>query len=550
MNEKYIVVSDVHLGGHSNNQPYQKELCEFLTWIKELPSNGNDVVYGNEKTLHIEPPTKIILLGDIIDIWDPKDQDRNNAIKDSVEPFSLLHDIGCEKIYVTGNHDEDIEEIATTIKNFEWKKGHNFIFCRRHFPEDENVLKGQEINGLHYSFLHGHQFDKEQITFKLSQILNTRFDPVDFAQDLANVSLTKRIPIYIAILFLCVFSFLFFFNTSGDIIVITGIHLSFKNFLGLIFGTSACYLAWKYYKSSKEFEKNMIEPPFFSRIFGMTFLVLLVTILTGLISSIVVPFYQNNLPDSLSMFESLISFLTTDHILLKLNEHEILILNFSQIFSFFYWIMLVIVSYMIIVSIIPRLITFFMRKFYLNVRKTRDEKIMNLLKDPGNYSTEKDKMDVNVVVFAHTHQADSYLCKQYLFTWDEISGDNNGEFQKNLRNILGIDWIKDAKIEKINDKTVRVYTEKNSLSLILNEKKTRVSLKGDDVRNCEIIAETKNDMLNIYKIKLFINTGGWVKEKDDRDVKTFAYINDDGIFLLKWDGIGKIDVLSHNNEIM
>jgi len=212
--------------------------------------------------------------------------------------------------------------------------------------------------------------------------------------------------------------------------------------------------------------------------------------------------------------------------------------------------MLVIVSYLTIVSIIPRLITFFMRKFYLSVRKTRDEKIITLLKDPGNYSKEKDKMDVNVVVFGHTHQADSYLCKQYLFTWDDISGDNNGEFKKNLRIILGIDWINDAKIEKINDKTVRAYTEKNSLSLILNEKKTKVSLKGYDVRNCEIIAETKNDKLNIYKTKLFVNTGGWVKEKDDRDVNTFAYINDDGIFLLKWGGINNIDVLSHNNEII
>jgi hypothetical protein len=208
--------------------------------------------------------------------------------------------------------------------------------------------------------------------------------------------------------------------------------------------------------------------------------------------------------------------------------------------------MLVIVSYLTIVSIIPKLITFFMRKFYLSVRKTRDEKIEGLFKDPRNYSSEKDKMNVNVVVFGHTHIADSYLCKQHLFNWDDIPGNNNGGIKEYLNKRMGIDWVKDATIEKIeNDMTVKVHTKKKSLSLILNKEKTKVSLKGDDTRTSEFIAETEEGKLKIYLTKLFINTGGWVKEKDDRDVNTFAYINDIGIFLLKWNGINKIDVLSY-----
>lgn len=254
------------------------------------------VDYDDEKTLLIEPPTKIILLGDILDIWDPKDQDRNNVIKDAVEPFSILHDIDCEKIYVTGNHDEDIEEIEKKIKSFEWKKGHNLIFSRRHYPEEKKIFRGNDVNGLHYSFLHGHQYDKEQITFKLSEILNRRFDPVDFVQDLANTSLSKVISIYMAKLFFFLFLLLLFINSFGNIDLIKGVTFNIKDSLGLIFVSLTCYLAGKIYKSSKKFEADRNEQPEFSRIFGFILIVLFVSIIAG-ITSIVIPLLQNIHPE-------------------------------------------------------------------------------------------------------------------------------------------------------------------------------------------------------------------------------------------------------------
>jgi hypothetical protein len=70
---------------------------------------------------------------------------------------------------------------------------------------------------------------------------------------------------------------------------------------------------------------------------------------------------------------------------------------------------------------------------------------------------------------------------QKLFSWDAIPGNDNVRLIEFLIHKFGIDWVKTAKIEKIdNDKTIRVSTEKNFLSLSLNDAKTEVNLKIDD----------------------------------------------------------------------
>lgn len=80
---------------------------------------------------------------------------------------------------------------------------------------------------------------------------------------------------------------------------------------------------------------------------------------------------------------------------------------------------------------------------------------------------------------------------RYLFCWD----DDNERLIKFLGRKFG---IKNATIEKADDKTVRVFFEKNSLSLRLNDEKTRVTLEMDDGRTSELTAKTENGKLNIY----------------------------------------------------
>ncbi len=88
---------------------------------------------------------------------------------------------------------------------------------------------------------------------------------------------------------------------------------------------------------------------------------------------------------------------------------------------------------------------------------------------------------------------------KYLFTWGEVSGRDNDIVRKFLKKTFYIDWVGKARIEKIDDsKIIRLYSKKNFLSLKLNDEKTKVSLKLDDGRAEEFIVRIENENLNIY----------------------------------------------------
>jgi putative ATP-dependent endonuclease of OLD family len=91
------------------------------------------------------------------------------------------------------------------------------------------------------------------------------------------------------------------------------------------------------------------------------------------------------------------------------------------------------------------------------------------------------------------------LDPEYLFSWDKIPGNDNGILIEFLNRHFTIEWIKTADIEKIDGgRAIKVSTGKNNLSLSLNDEKTKVDLKIDDVRTYKFIAKTENNKLNIY----------------------------------------------------
>jgi hypothetical protein len=99
---------------------------------------------------------------------------------------------------------------------------------------------------------------------------------------------------------------------------------------------------------------------------------------------------------------------------------------------------------------------------------------------------------------------------EYLFSWGDVPGNDSGILIDFLMQSYDIDWVKTAKIEKIDDgKTIRVSTGKNSLSLRLNDEKNGVNLTIDDGRTNEFIAmingpavfTMRNGKLNVYFIE-------------------------------------------------
>ena len=93
-----------------------------------------------------------------------------------------------------------------------------------------------------------------------------------------------------------------------------------------------------------------------------------------------------------------------------------------------------------------------------------------------------------------------YEFKTHLFSWDEIPGNCNNKFIEFLSENFRIDWVKNARIEKLyNDNIIKVSTKYNSLSLSLNSQITKANLKIDNGRTDEFIIKRKHGKLNLYK---------------------------------------------------
>ena len=127
--------------------------ADFLNWIKDLEeSKTNKLKIGAWGSVHggttqvLLPPEKIILLGDILELWTASNE---SIFASTMDIMQLLSKLNCEKIYVLGNHDHDLIKIKGR-----YPLGASDIEI---IEEDEYwISKG----GERYCFLHGQQFDK------------------------------------------------------------------------------------------------------------------------------------------------------------------------------------------------------------------------------------------------------------------------------------------------------------------------------------------------------------------------------------------------------
>ena len=192
----FVVVSDVHLGGAGSKY---KEFREFLAWLSKLDGDGTPLNFRGF-TLNIRKPGTFVLLGDILELWDPRKDDRNYVVQDFLTPVSILSNLDSDIIYVLGNHDEKLRDLKQIWDeegiSFPYGGSGKFRIMYRTYPERKKgskTVEGIKIGINRYAFLHGHQFDSLQIFYRLSCTVGARFDPVDWFQDLANLSFTKNI---------------------------------------------------------------------------------------------------------------------------------------------------------------------------------------------------------------------------------------------------------------------------------------------------------------------------------------------------------------------
>lgn len=93
----------------------------------------------------------------------------------------------------------------------------------------------------------------------------------------------------------------------------------------------------------------------------------------------------------------------------------------------------------------------------------------------------------------------SKFSRWYLFSWDGGFGNDSESLIYFLKQKFGIDPSRYTYEKSDDGKTIRLSFKNNSLSLILNDAKTKVTLKIDDGRMDEFIVVNEYGKLNIYK---------------------------------------------------
>ncbi len=354
----YIVVSDVHLGSDSCNQP---DFCEFLKWVNDLEfkaeQNKSEKIECKGKEITIHNPEKFILLGDILELWDPEDGNRDYVIRDFIKPFSILSQANCEKIFVVGNHDESLSELKDDANNVLLPNGTKFEIYDRHYPlkdKKTGIANGQPIGKRSFFFLHGHQFDKEQdILRKVSLLIGEAWDPLGWFQSLFNITFTKKNWILNLIFFLLMLlggryalekllipNFLSLMNVGFFIIVIILLYFAGRYF-------------WNYYLKS-----NILNNALWAAL-----------VISGVYAGW--QYFQDHQPS-----------------------------------QFTYIVIWAAITGFLAISSIPGVVVHLQRGIY-NLIKSKDKTAQEIITS-DYYKKERDTIKADVVVFGHTHFASSY----------------------------------------------------------------------------------------------------------------------------------------------
>ncbi len=341
----YIVVSDVHLGSKSGQ--YDK-FCEFLEWLNEIKNERiikcKHLGKGEEVKITIKKPEKIILLGDILELWDTKDGDRDNVIKESIKPFALLSDIGSEKVYVVGNHDEALSELREEVDEIALPNDTKFVIRNKHYPDDHNGLK---IGNISYFFVHGQQFDKEQaILAWMSRLTGESWDPLGWFQSLFNITSTKK-------------------HWKKNLAVFFALFLVGALYWKKLLPSPIPDLTWTMFGSGS-------------------------TLIIAIVAAAIVLYF------ALMRFHYLSAalFVIFSSILLFSGQSSFTAVLWGALTGFF------------ALCSIPGVVANTQRKFY-NLFKSKDKTAEQIIKN-GYYRKDKDTIKASVVVFGHTHFASYY----------------------------------------------------------------------------------------------------------------------------------------------
>ncbi len=150
-----IAISDTHIGRQKGSAI---RLTRFLDWLNEGLHAGMLPVETTNGEKNLRVPEKLILLGDFLELWRPREADYTSPVRDGYRILDSLFHLGCHTIYVPGNHDDVAARYFGTYPD---QNGHLKVVPKHYPQEGEGEPKeGERIGNLTYFFLHGHQFSR------------------------------------------------------------------------------------------------------------------------------------------------------------------------------------------------------------------------------------------------------------------------------------------------------------------------------------------------------------------------------------------------------
>ena len=152
-----------------------------------------------------------------------------------------------------------------------------------------------------------------------------------------------------------------------------------------------------------------------------------------------------------------------------------------------------------------------------NIKKEIDENLISINRTSFKNSLLRLLNDLHIIY------DDLFL--EYLFSWDNVPGNDSKRLLRTLKDKLDIVWAKNAEISKSDDgKTIRISKDGNSAEIIIDEKKEKVTLKTSDGKTCSLNVKKVDNKLNIYFPDGTIN-----KISNIRNKITHTGIQDTGI---------------------
>ncbi len=150
-------------------------------------------------------------------------------------------------------------------------------------------------------------------------------------------------------------------------------------------------------------------------------------------------------------------------------------------------------------SLAPRIKSVFSGFDYDIIKMDQDEAILrvrNISKlERGYYLHDSVKFgeSLNTVLYIYTPDSPDpkKYSRLYLFDWNNVPGTDNAKFLKFLQDDLGINWVKNAKIIKLDDnKVIRIFSEDNSMEIVLdNEEKASIKLRNGKTYDLQVVMD-------------------------------------------------------------